>query len=445
MDRAYDTLPLAPGPAIMGWYAAIREDALDAFRRIAEAGPLVRYRMAGQEMLLVNDADGAHTVFVSGHEDYEKTALIYGRLRLLLGDGLVTAEGPSWKRQRRLVNPAFHRERIQALGDVMQALALDTLERWGPWAASGAPFDLSAETSRFALRVAGQTLMGADVADDASEVASSLTVALRRIDELMDTPLPLAEYLPTPANLAFYRARARLFGLVDRVVAERLAAEDPGGDLLGMLVAAHEDGDRLDARLLRDEVLTLLLAGHETTATALAWTVLLLADHPEVRSALQTELDALPDPVGAKDLGGAPLLDRVLAESLRLQPPIWGVARTSLRERSLCGVRVPEGTMHFLLPWLLHRHPAYWADPAAFRPDRWLDPGGIDERAYLPFLAGPRMCVGKAFALLETKLFLANALRRYTIEVLTPRPVPHEAVVTLRPKNGLRVRARRRR
>ena len=441
-----DEAPVLPGGGLLGHVRFMANDPLDFLLRAqAEHGDLVRLRLGPRTGFVVYDPDDVERVLTRNAANYSKQTRGYHKLRLLLGDGLVTSEGETWMRQRRIAQPAFLRERVWAFGDTMAQATVALAERWAPVAACGGEVDVHADLNQVALRIAGETLFGVDITSESSRIGDAMLVVLERFNRLVAAPVPYPEYWPTLANLRFWRAVRTLHRLTDDIVAERRALETQPHDLLGLFIEARdaETGEGMDARQLRDEALTMLLAGHETTANGLSWALHLLSTHPLVAQKVRAELDAtlggrLPT---AADQRALPYLRQVIQETLRLYPPVWMLARHAEGDDTLSGKRVPRGSIMFLPQWAIHRHPSHWQNPLAFDPDRF-GPGqpAPHRYAYFPFSRGRRQCIGDRFAELEMVIVLATLLQRYELASSPGHPVALEASVTLRPRHGLRMR-----
>jgi cytochrome P450 len=413
-------------------------------------GDIVGMRLFHRRALLVSDPASVQRILVGHARNYRKTTPGYRVLRILLGEGLVTAEGEDWKRKRRIANPAFHRRCLEGFVKQMDAAAAAACEGY---AGDGeGPRDLAVDMQRLTLQIAGETLFHVDLSADSDEVAAAVRVALDGFNQLVSSPVPFAHKLPTERGRRMRGAVADLDRVVHGIIQSRRAAPEPVSDLLGMLMATEDDetGTVLTDAELRDEVVTMLLAGHETTANALAWTLWLLGKHPEIAAAAAAEVDAVcpSGPVGFGILPELPLLRRIFLESIRVYPPVWLIAREAVEDDVLGGFRVHAGTWVFLSPYVQHRHPGLWPDPDRFDPDRFL-PDASAGRApgvYIPFSTGARKCIGDRFAEAEALVVLVHMLRRFRVE-LEPRSVPTPEIVasvTLRPKSGIHGRLRAR-
>lgn len=385
------------------------------------------------------------------------------RAKLLLGEGLLTSEAPVHLRQRRLLQPAFHRERVAAYGATMTRYAEARIAQWR----TGATIDASAEMAALTLAIAGKTLFDADVEGDTRTIAEALEQAIAAFAIVL---LPFGDVLaklPIPPARRFERARARLDAVVYRLIAQRRAELAGGardrGDVLTMLLQAQDEEDggagMTDVQV-RDEALTILLAGHETTANALAWSWYFLAGHPEAEHALHAEVDAVlttpegaPRPAVVEDLARLPYTRMVVSEAMRLRPPAYILGRRALVPYAVPGTPyvIPQGTTVFVSQYLLHRDPRFWSEPDRFDPERWRTGAGKDgerERprfAYFPFGAGTRVCIGEQFAWMELTLVLATIARRWRLALVPGHPVAPEPGITLRAKHGIRMVAHARR
>lgn len=427
----------APGPAghfLLGSLPAARRDPLRMILdAVGEHGDVVRLRMGPGAVHLLRHPDHLKLVLQEQTKSFSKNTRAFRNIRLLIPNGLLTSEGELWLRQRRIAQPAFHKQRIAGFGATIGKAALDMVTGWK----DGAEFDLFDELMRVTLRMVCETLLGVTPGSQTEQVEEALTDLLHFIRDRGFQPFPLPISWPTPANRRFRRARATLDRIVYRVIAERRGAGRD--DLVSMLLAARDEetGERMSDEQVRDEVLTIFLAGHETTATALAWTLWLLAREPEAAARLQTEVDALGGPPAFEDLPRLPYARQIVDESMRLYPPVWMIARRAEEDVSIGGYEIPAKTLVLLSIYALHRHPAFWERPDAFEPARFSTPP--PRWAYLPFGGGPRGCIGNGFALVETLLTLATVAQRFRLEALDDQVLP-EPLITLRPRGGVRVR-----
>jgi cytochrome P450 len=439
--------PLMEGHWFWGNLLERREDPLGLFLRAhARHGERVRLRLGPVFTLLsLSNADDIKHVLVDHAARYHK-GLNVRPLKVLLGEGLLTSEGDFWKRQRRLAQPAFHRERLAALVAQMAQATSQLLARWEARPA-GEALDLSAELMRLTLSIVARTLFSTDVTLAADRVGRALTVALEETNHRFLSFVRLPLRVPTPRNRAYAGAIRTLDAVVLDIIARRRRGETRGADVLGMLMEARDEdtGEGMSDAQLRDEVMTLFLAGHETTAVALTWTWYLLTQHPEAEARLREEVarvlgDRLPT---AADLPRLQYTTRVLEESMRLYPPAWALGREALAPDVIGGEPVPARPTFLvvMLPYVLHRNPRYWPDPERFDPDRFTPERsqGRPRHAYLPFGAGQRQCIGNTFAMMEGTLTLAMMAQRFRLRLVPGQRVELEPLVTLRPRYGLRV------
>jgi len=433
-----------PGPRRRlpgGEMFAFRHDPLKFLTRVArEYGDVSRFRVGPQAFYFLNHPDLVRDVLVTHHERFHKGRALQ-RAKRLLGEGLLTSEGEHWQRQRRLAQPAFHRQRLQGYGRVMVDYAERASARWR----EGEALDISQEMMRLTLSIVGKTLFDADVERDASEVGGALSEIMDLFGYLMFPFAELMEKVPIlPPVRRFNRARARLDQVVYRIIDERRRGGEDRGDLLSMLLLAEdEEGDRtgMSNEQVRDEAMTLFLAGHETTANLLAWTWYLLALNPEAERRLHAEIDAaLEDgrPPTVDDLPRLRYTEMVVSEVMRLYPPAWAVGRRAVADHEAGSYLVPAGSLILVSQYVAHRDPRFWPDPERFDPERWTPEAraGRPQFAYFPFGGGPRRCVGEAFAWMEATLILATLASRWRMRPATGRAVETSPRITLRPGRG---------
>ncbi len=441
--------PTGPAPVPL-WrvLAGYRADPYLRWTQIRLAhGDVARYRFAGIDTYFVSSADGARRILVDNAANYDKDHGSYRMLRRLFGNGLLTSDGSFWLRQRRLAQPAFHKERVAAMGGLMTAAATETAARWEEAVAAGRAIAMTEEMSRLTLRVVGDALFGSALSARAAEVAAAWRVLNQQLADRFARRRILPPILPTRYDREFRRARRTLGGVVDAIIAERRARGGEGDDLLAMFMAARdeESGERMTDAQLRDEVVTMLLAGHETTAVALTWVWARLHRHPDVAARLHAELDRVlaGRAPAAADVPSLPYTRAVVAEALRLHPPAYLVNRHVRADDVVCGFRVRRGASIVLSPLILHRHPAYWERPDDFAPERWLDPEAERRRprcAFVPFSAGPRQCIGNGFSMLESVLVLATLAQRFSATLVDGRLPEPEYRVLARPAGDVAMR-----
>ncbi|AKF07839.1 cytochrome P450 [Sandaracinus amylolyticus] len=448
--RPYESMPTLPGGLpLLGHWPEIIHDVFGFLERAAERADVVRVRFVHERAVITHDPAMIQHVLQQSPRLYAKSRN-YAGMKKVVGEGLLTSEGDFWKRQRKLAQPAFHHAKLRGITRTMASATEDMLARWRTWE-DGRPFDLHEEMMRVTLRIAGLSLFGADLDGESREIGAALGVILPWVNGIIQEPFRPPLWIPTRENRALREALATLDRLVYRIVEERRRSdpEHQRDDLLSMLMAATDDegGGGMSDRQLRDEILTAVLAGHETTANALAWTGMLLARHPEIGARVEREASAvLGDRTpSVDDLSKLELCDRVVSESMRLYPPAWEFEREALVDDVAAGWRIPKGTVVMIAPWTLHRSPRFWDEPARFDPDRFLPErsAGRPRYAYLPFGDGPRVCIGKAFAMMESKLLLAMMAREVRFELEPGAHVRPEPSVTLRARGGVPMRFRR--
>jgi cytochrome P450 len=438
-----------PGGAWLG-FIAFRRDPLRFLARLAaEHGDVSYFPVGPQSAYLLNHPDLVRDVLVNNADHFHKGRALQ-RSKRLLGEGLLTSEGEHHRRQRRLAQPAFHKRRIESYGAVMAEYAARHAGRWR----DGAEVDIAREMNRLTLAIVGKTLFNADVESEADGVGAALTDIMGLFNLLL---LPYSEYLERlrlPHTRRFERARDQLDRVIYRIIEERRAApDDDAGDLLSMLLRARdEEGDLsgMTDRQLRDEVMTIFLAGHETTANALAWTWYLLAQNPDAEARLHAELDEVLDGgrrlPSVEDLPRLRYTEMVLAESMRLYPPAWVVGRLAVKDYHARDYLIPAGSLVLLSQYVMHRDARFHPDPTRFDPGRWT-PEEKERRpaySYFPFGGGPRRCIGEGFAWMEGVLLVATVASRWRMRLVANQRVEEYPRITLRPRRGVRVTLERR-
>jgi cytochrome P450 len=443
-------LPVPPGPAAEIDPVAIRSDPLRFLADLtARHGALCSHRTGGERVYVLNSAALARRVLKDEYTSYTKAGTPDDHmLSPLLGDGLLTSNGETWARQRHLCAPSFRRAAVEEFGSLMTTAADDLAGRWGRAADAGHEVRVDHDLTSVTLRIVVAALLGSDQAD-LGEGFGRAVDAINRFIGHYDGSAPLAGDMAARRD-AYAAAERFLRGVVGLLIAARRLSGPAGyhDDLLAAMMGSggHTDQALSDTELY-DQVLTMVMAGHETTAKALTWTLHVLAGQPDIAGAVRRELrlvlaGRVPT---AADLPALDLTGRVVDEVIRLFPPVWLISRRATRDTELGGYLVPAGALVCISPWTLHRNPAYWPDPERFDPDRFL-PGtaaGRPSHAYLPFGGGPRVCIGRAFALTEAALVLATILPRLSLAHVAGAPVEPEALVTLRPRNGLVMSVRR--
>ena len=433
----------APGPKLSLLASLIYRpgggNPLDFFTTLARTyGDISSYRMAGEQLFLVNEPRLIRDILVTHNRNFTKSRGLE-RSKRLLGQGLLTSEGAMHLRQRRLMQPAFHRDRIAGYGDLMAGYAERMRRSW----TDGAALDLSREMNRLTLSIVGKTLFDVDVESQAAAVGEALTAVMESFWLMM---LPLAEVLerlPVPKLRRARIARARLDAIIYRMIADRRASGRDHGDLLSMLLAAQDedDGGVMTDQQVRDEAMTIFLAGHETTANALMWTWYLLSGAPEAEATLHAEVDRvlrgrLPT---MADLASLPYVERVVTEAMRLYPPAWIIGRRAIEDYPLGDYVAPARSILVMSPYIMQRDPRFYADPERFNPDRWTPEfrAALPRFAYFPFGGGPRQCIGESFAWMELILLVATISQQWRLRLVPGHPVVPQPLITLRAKHGM--------
>lgn len=438
-----------PGPTSLDMARAFRSVRADPLAFLGEVsqrfGDLVSFPVPGPPVLLVNHPEVARHVLQTAARNWGKDTVQYAALARVTGPGLLASSEPNWIEHRRLAAPAFHHERLGAVGDQVRAAAETAVAArlGGGDFRSGDVVDVASLTHHIGLDAVGRALFSADLSGQAQQLLRATSDSADLVVRLGRSILPRARWTPTRTNLRLRSTRRRLDAGTAEIIAQRRARTSTdrshGDDLLGLLL----DSDLTDSEI-RDELVTMVIAGHETVAASLAWTLMLLAEHQPAQDRLRAELAGHEGPVslvGHRD--ALPWTRAVIDEALRLYPPAWALSRRSYGPDVVGGHDVPAGTLVIISPWLVHRRPDPWTDPLAFRPERFLDPGDA-RTAYLPFGQGPRLCIGREFALGEMVLVLGELLREHRIELPSgwSRPAA-QAQVAVHPRGGMPLRVSR--
>lgn len=440
-------IPVLPGLPLVGNFNDFRAHRLDLFLRIGrECGDIGMFRIGPRSVVMFNAVELVQEVLVEHAADFEKTPnmRIYGRP--LLGNGLLTSENEFHKRQRKLVAPPFQHRRIASYADIIVRYSEQLQGEW----ADGATLDIAREMMRLTLWIVGQALFDADVLGEAEELGEALTVAMHRFNADIAAMVHLPGAWPTPGNVRVRKAVDRLNATIYAMIAERRRSGEERVDLLSMLLQARDedDGSFMTDQQVRDEAMTLFLAGHETTANALAWTWYLLAQHPDIYARMEAEVERVLNgrtPTFA-DLPRLPYTLQVLKESMRLYPPAYVIARQAVRPVTIGNYALGAGTLCVISSYALHRRSDYFPDPERFEPERFTPEAEqrLPRHAYLPFGGGPRICIGNHFAMMEGHLALATLAQRVHFTLVPGQRVEMEPLITLRPKRGIKMRVMRR-
>lgn len=405
-------------------------------------GDLVAFKVGGIQVYLVNHPDAIRRVLQDNHRNYSKDTIQYNTLAAVTGRGLLTSDGDQWFRNRRLEQPAFSRPRLANLDEIIHPALTAMLSRWSEQA--GAVLDIDREMMAVTLEIVGKALFSFDLRTQAPRLTAAVLTALDHVIYKAQKMITPPDWVPTAHNLAFKRALRELDAAVFEVLVERRRQGSAGGDLLDMLLAARDEetGLGLSDAQLRDEIITLLIAGHETVASALTWSFYLLAQHPQQQAQLEQEADSLGGRLpGYADLDALPFAQQVFSEALRLYPPAWLITRKAIGADTLCAETIPAGALLVISPYVIHRHPEYWPQADQFVPERFAEAERSWPRyAYVPFGGGPRLCIGNHFAQIEAVQILAAVTQRFHLSLESDQTILADPLVTLRPRGGMPMR-----
>lgn len=433
--------PGSSGKPFVGHLIDFRRDPLTFLDALAKRGDVVRFKMGPQQIYLLNHPDYIRDVLVTNNRNFVKSRGLE-MAKKFLGESLLTSEGEFHRRQRRLAQPAFHRQRINAYAAVMTEYAVKTRQRWR----ADETLDISQEMMRLTLGIVGKTLFDADVESEASEIGAALTQVMQLFERITNPLAGLLDKLPLPSNLRWLKAKQRLDATIYRIIDEHRSSGVDRGDLLSMLLMAQDeegDGGSMTDTQLRDEAMTLFVAGHETTANALTWTWYLLSQHPDIETKLHEELDevlagAIPT---VDDVAKLRYTEMVLAESMRLYPPAWTMGRRALSDYQVGGFVIPANSIVLMSQWVMHHDARYFRDPFKFDPERWtpIERESRPKFSYFPFGGGPRVCIGEQFAWMEGVLLIATIAQQWKMRLEPGHVVEPKPMITLRPKYGMRM------
>jgi len=431
--------PSPPGDFFTGHLQRLRNDVLglltDATR---DHGDVVRFRVGPLVMHLVNHPDHVARVLMKNRQNYDKASRSSDCLGLICGESLLTANGATWKQRRRMIQPIFHRAAIAGFIDAIADCTATMLDEWALKERAGEPVEIASEMMQLTFRVVGRCLFGADLGKEAHAVEEAMHVLVTHTYRRWRSILNAPPSWPTPANRRFQKALAEVDAIIARLIARHRESPPAVPTLLTMLMGSQdaESGASLSDAEVRNEAIAFLLAGHETTANALAWSLYLLDQQPQWAEAVRVEFEAVCGdslPVMA-DLPQLGTTLHVFEESTRLYPPIWAMERHAVEADEIGGFLIPKGSGVIISPYTLHRHPEFWDRPGEFLPERFLE---RDHAAYYPFGAGPRFCIGHEFALAEARVILPMVLRRFELKAEAGQTVEPEPAITLRLKGGL--------
>ena len=416
-------------------------DPITFFQHLADTyGPIAHYRLGPENIVFINDPELIREVLITQHSNFVKERT-QDRMKILVGEGLITSSGDYHLRQRRLAQPAFHRARIDAYAETMVERAIRLRDSWH----AGETRDVALEMMHLALSIVGKTLFDSDVESEVEEIAAEVNAVMRLYNFLVALPrLERFLALPIPGLLRFRRARTRLDATVFRMIEEHRSSNRDRGDLLSMLLAArYDDGSSMTDQQLRDEVMTIFLAGYETTANALTWTWFLLSENPAAEQRMHEEIDEVLGERAATiaDVPRLKYTRMVAAESMRLYPPAWAMGRRALRNFPLGDYYLPARTSVFMSQYIMQRNPKYFPEPLRFEPERFSAEAENSRPrfAYFPFGGGARQCIGESFAWMELALVLATVARKWKLRLVPGHPVAPQPLITLRPRYGMKM------
>jgi cytochrome P450 len=440
-------IPGPKGRLFTGSMREARQRPLELMLELTrDYGDVSQVRMGPMRLIVVNHPDYVKHVLQENHANYGRPAFV-SMVRSLIGNGLLFSEGELWLRQRRTMQPMFHRERIAGFARTMAAAVAARVRDWRA-RSSNLPLDISREMARLTFEIVGRTLFSTDLSVEASALGAAIQFILKWLDQRVAQPLAAPLFIPTADNRRFRAAQRLLAETISRLIAERRATQVDLGDLLSMLLAAAdpESAQNMGDKQIHDEVLTILSAGYETTSSALEWTLLLLAQHPKAAQRLRAEQRAVcgEQPPTPAQLPQMTYTRMVIDESLRLYPPAFGLQRRALADDVIGGYRIPKGARILVSPYALQRHPGFWPEPDAFDPERF-SPEQTKTRprfSYLPFGAGPRQCIGNAFALMELQLLLPTLVGAFHFELAENADFTPQPRMTLRPRGPLLMHVR---
>ncbi len=430
-------------PFVGNLFDAQGEGRMDFFINCQrEYGDVVPMRFLGRDAYLMSDPELIHQVLVKQASKFHKTTMLKRTLRPTLGEGLLTSEDEFHKRQRKLTQPAFHMQRIANYAETMVTYTQRTLAKWE----ANPQIEIHHEMMELTMQIVAKTLFDADIADEADEIGDAISLGIETAAERIGKVIWLPEWLPTQKNREIKESRQLLEDTIYGMIQDRRESGEDKGDLLSMLLLSEdEDGNRMTDKQVRDEAMTLFIAGHETTANALTFTFYLLAQHPDVEAKLLDEIRTVLE-------GGAPTMDdlaqltythQVIKEAMRLYPPAWITAREAIDSVQIGEHSLDVGNLVFISPYIMHRHPQHWDEPDSFKPERFTPEmeKSLPKLAYMPFGGGPRVCIGNHFAMMEAVLVVATILSQVCLKLEDDTPLELDPLITLRPKFGIGMRA----
>jgi cytochrome P450 len=433
--------PAAPGAPFLGVLPQVWKNPLGFFLNTAvKYGGIVQIQMGPGHMYLVSHPDAVKHILLDNNRNYIKG---YDQAKDLFGEGLLTSEGDKWLRQRRLMSPAFNRNSLNALLPMMVSATQDKINEWRSRPDPQEPIDMASEMMLLTQTIILKTMFSTDIGENASQAAEAFNTALEHLNSTMMVPFEFVQKLPTPGNLRFKHAIKFLDDMIYGFIDDRRRADSSRKDLLAMLMSARDEetGEGMSEQQMRDEMITIFLAGHETTASLLGWTWYLLGENPAVEAGLRLEQREMLDgkTPSHEDLRKLDYIRKVLEEALRMYPPAWMFARRSVEQDNVLGYTIPAGSTIMLSPYVTHHLPEFWQEPERFDPERFA-PEQMEQRprfAYFPFGGGPRLCIGNNFALMESPLLLTMIMQNFQLELIQDQAFKLKPVATLRPQPSL--------
>ena len=438
-------VPMPKGLGALKTLIAFRNNPLQTLYELKRKyGEIAGIYVGNRPLYFLFHPDHIKHVFIDHHYYYNKQNLLWKKLSPFLGEGLLTSEGDFWKKQRKLLQPIFHRDHISQLAKPMVETADLLTTQWQNHPSEQA-IDIWQEMMRLTLQILGKTLLHVDFSEQAANIRQCIDIIVSHVYWQSKRVILLPSYLPTPRNRRFLGALKAFDGLIYQMIAARRTLAQQPFDILGLLFGIEDESthDKMSDKQMRDELMTFIFAGHETTANALAWTFYLIAQHPETQQKIHDELTkvlARQSP-SLQNLAQLTYLDAVLKESMRLYPPVWFLGRQTVQEDSIDGYRIPAGMTIMPSFYFTHRHEDFWERPDSFEPERFIQKQGSEKHpyAYVPFGLGPRQCIGNRFATMEMQLVLATLLQKFKIHLAPGYKVSIDAALTLRPKNGIKL------
>lgn len=438
--------PAMPGKMLLGNLSEMATDPLEFLTRCQrQCGDVARIRLGWQTIHLLSHPEHIGAVFANREGHYRKRRVEFRALGVLIGRGLLTTDGDLWKGQRKMMQPLFTWQALARYGPDMTSLTAKLVDRWRPLAKAGTAVDVAAGMTDLTLAVVAKTLLGTDFNETTRELKEAIVFGIEYADSF-DSLITLPPWVPTPRNRRFAQAKGLLDSVVYGMIDRRRQRLDEGHDLLSVLVRATDEdtGVGMTNEMLRDQVMTIFLAGHETTAQSLSWLLYLLGQHPEIQEAVRAEVDRV---LGGRtptfdDLANMEFTKQTIQESMRLYPAVWAMGREVVKTHEVGGFQLDAGTEVFFSQWVMHRHPDWWDEPEKFDPDRFSSARSVGRSlgTYFPFGGGNRVCIGQTFAMTEMQLIVPMLLQAFRFELVPDQRVMPKTSITLRPANGILMR-----